>query len=980
MDSVTRIRLHQPSGFRLVRHVVSLGTGFPPPSSALFFFALCLLFSFLCLPPLPAQDVTIGEPVTYYGFDDGQNLPPLALVSSPLPAYPEELRGTDTYSYAIARWPVTSSRDGTVRTIVAGYMNTHSEITQGACITACRKWKWDPETPAENDLRRARVAIVFNPASAPESGDTAAPRLLDVSPVVLIENGYVAESDMILLAEVTVGASGKIEKVKLPPVDETTIDRAAIVDVVKTWKIAPARKNGKPIAATIKVPVIVIPETSFPMTKKSVERDNTRRARGNSKTLTTTTSPLTTSKKTKAPPSVADRATGALPRTKIFYTPVNSDNKSGAFEFKLDNKGWLPLTDAERNATASVIDPHAGAEILHRVEQINDGKEGACIVEGHIRVKVYDDNGVQRLSIINIPYTHKNQRFRSLEARVIKPDGTIVNVEKKDIYDREILQAGNQRVRVRSFAFPSLAPGMIVEYKWRFTLDGNIGTFPLRIMSDMPARRVLLRYKPHAHTSRFVDSKAYLHLCIGLEVQHGKDGFRSVEARNVKATIEEPFMPPSINVHPWILFYTSFTGPRGGWSGISRSLFEFASELDKKGSKKESEANATLVREIAEKIAKEIDSPAARAAAINDYCRSQIRNTDYIRDPIADDAKAAEKRRERWPRAPGEIIKSKIGDSLEIQMLFIALAKALNMDAYPAFCANRNDGPFLLNIPSLSQLPDQLVAMRMDGWQFFDPARRTVDTGMLHYDNEGQTALVIVDVERTNHGKHQWLVTPASPVEKTRTHRTANLRLDEDGAIEGDIKIEFTGHDALDARARFHAESQAGLDERARQYVKAQFPNAEISGITVSTPNDFLKPFVLACTLRVPAYADRTGRRLFVQPGVFGKNNSAPFLTETRVHDIWFDSPILTEDDITIKIPSGCQVEEGSAPKTLGKTQWGRHEIKISHTPARNEIHYNRVFEFAPQRTPADQYAKIKAIFDLVQLQDAHTLSLQFDQ
>ena len=64
------------------------------------------------LPPLAAQDVIIGEPVTYTGLDakeDGKSLAPLKLTRNPKPKYPDELRKSDIYGYAIALSPTYES-------------------------------------------------------------------------------------------------------------------------------------------------------------------------------------------------------------------------------------------------------------------------------------------------------------------------------------------------------------------------------------------------------------------------------------------------------------------------------------------------------------------------------------------------------------------------------------------------------------------------------------------------------------------------------------------------------------------------------------------------------------------------------------------------------------------------------------------------------------------------------------------------------
>ena len=51
-----------------------------------------------------------------------------------------------------------------------------------------------------------------------------------------------------------------------------------------------------------------------------------------------------------------------------------------------------------------------------------------------------------------------------------------------------------------------------------------------------------------------------------------------------------------------------------------------------------------------------------------------------------------------------------------------------------------------------------------------------------------------------------------------------------------------------------------------RDLIKEQMSTAEISNIKIENVTDPAKPFVYAFHVRVPGYAQRTGKRLFLQP------------------------------------------------------------------------------------------------------------------
>lgn len=619
---------------------------------------------------------------------------------------------------------------------------------------------------------------------------------------------------------------------------------------------------------------------------------------------------------------------------------------------------WIAPTPEELATTASTIDPDAGAEILYRVKQIDDsGSRGAT--EEYIRIKVYNEKGVRELAKIDVPYDHKNERIRSIEARAIKPDGTIITIDKKDFYDREVIKYGNLRVRVRSFSFPLLEPGMIVEYKSRRRAKDNIIALKLDFMSEMPTRRVLFRIRPQPLPPGFRTMGFFRH-CGEQKLQHGKDGFAYIEMADLKAAGTEPYMPPVEDVQPWMVFYPTYGRTMSYWAHVSRGLSEIAAEATKKPVK--------LVTETAAAITKGLGMPADQLAAINDYCREQIKNTDYDTQSGDD----APKKRGKGPRKPADVIKSKSGDTIEIQTLFIALATTLGLEARSALCARRTNGMFIKDMPSLWQLPDLLVAAHyMDQWHYYDPARRDVPTGMLRWYNEKQMALV------TQARGFRWMVTPSSPVEKSPVKRTARLRLDAEGALEGEVRIELSGHPACDARERFESETQNKVEEIIRESVQARFPNAELSKAGIFNIDDASKPFVIAYNVRVPAYAERAGQRLFFQPGFFTKGQDARFTAESRAYDVCFNYPTLDEDHVVIALPDGYKLEEAAAPRAVDRTKWGRYSIEIAHNRTRHTIIYKRIFEFLPVRMSAEKYPEVKKIFDFVHLQDSHTLTIR---
>src|SRR5205823_4586991 len=109
---------------------------------------------------------------------------------------------------------------------------------------------------------------------------------------------------------------------------------------------------------------------------------------------------------------------------------------------------------------------------------------------------------------------------------------------------------------------------------------------------------------------------------------------------------------------------------------------------------------------------------------------------------------------------------------------------------------------------------------------------------------------------------------PLSTPGKTVQKRIAKLRLSEDGTLEGDVRIEYTGHFAIEKKGQ-KDDSPAQDEQALRDLVKAQLNTAELSDIRIENATEPVRPLVYLYHIRVPEYAQRTGKRLFLQPAFF---------------------------------------------------------------------------------------------------------------
>jgi hypothetical protein len=267
------------------------------------------------------------------------------------------------------------------------------------------------------------------------------------------------------------------------------------------------------------------------------------------------------------------------------------------------------------------------------------------------------------------------------------------------------------------------------------------------------------------------------------------------------------------------------------------------------------------------------------------------------------------------------------------------------------------------------------IAVRVGNeWRFFDPASAYVAYGMLRWQEEGQYALLCDPNEPV------FELTRISPPEKSRLKRDARLRLGEDGALEGEVRLEYTGHYAAEMKEYYDDETPDEREKALRESLKARMSALELSDIRVERVTDPLKPFVQTYRVRVPGYARRAGKRLLLQPAFFQYGAEQRFPTSERKHPVCFNYPWMEEDTVTIELPTGFIPDKFDSPIPLNAGETAGYETKIEVSKDGRKLHYQRKLVFGIggrilART--EDYALLRQLFEAIHQQDNHTITLR---
>jgi hypothetical protein len=624
---------------------------------------------------------------------------------------------------------------------------------------------------------------------------------------------------------------------------------------------------------------------------------------------------------------------------------------------------WRPVMPAELQSSTPVVEPKADAEAVFWEVRVDDSQASELSLRHYVRIKIFTERGREDFSRHDVTFT-KGTRIKDFEARVTKPDGSASLVGDKDVLERDIVKAGGFKVRAKTIAFPGLEIGSIVEYRYREVLSDASATMRLLFQREVPIREVTYYVKPFAGDR----SMGFFRFNVGdLKFEKDKNGFYKAAMQNVPAFKEEPYMLPEDEVKSWVYIYYTSELPKSAdayWKQVSENLYGVQKDTLK--------ANDEVKKAAAEAVG-DATTDDEKLRRLYTFVQTQIKNTSYAENVSEEDKKQALKN-----KVAADTLKYRVGAASDIDQLFGAMARSAGFDARVAFSGNRNEMFFKRDVPNLRlMLGSSSIAVKVgEKWKFFSPASFFVPYGMMSWIEEAQIALIPDQKELI------FQPIPLSEAGRSVEKRTGTFKLDKDGTLTGSGRVEFSGHQSFVHKTLNRGESKAERETRLRNYLQsAMSGTVEIESFTIENADVAEKPFTYTFKVKVPGYAQRTGRRLFFQPNVFEKNAQPRFTANSRKYDVYFTYPFTESDEIRIDFPPEFKLENADAPPDLIDSQKiGSHQTKIGLGKDGTFIVYVRNFSFGNGgfiRFPAGSYSSVKSLFEAFNKADTHQMTLR---
>jgi hypothetical protein len=642
---------------------------------------------------------------------------------------------------------------------------------------------------------------------------------------------------------------------------------------------------------------------------------------------------------------------------------------------------WPAVPSEELTLKDDAFEPGSAAMILEYEVESDNNKSNETLYK---RIKIFREEG-KKFADVEIHYLEKFTKVEDIRARVTSPSGKVEDFDGA-IYDKEIVKAKKFLYNAKTFALPNVEVGSVIEYGYRLHWHSNIPdvfknpsryiitdalAYPAaewEIQQEIPVRhgRFLLHPVEEGHISTY--SRGLPKDTVRAKLP---DGTVILEFNYIPAFQKEEYSPPEENLkiradHFYTLGWYG-DDPRYYWKSLARREAEYYDKF--LGKPKD-------LRHEVERLFSPGDSDETKLRKI--YARVQ-----QIRAPIFETEKSnKERKRENLKENKNveEVLHRGYAFGNEINLVFIALARAAGFQAYPVRLAARNRAFFVPERLDPNQL-NSLVAEVLVGdaqlpgittSKFFDPATIYCLYGILPWD-ETDARGIRIDAHQ---GEIQ--ATPVAESKDAVVRREAEFHLDAEGNLSGKLSVVYEGQEALQRRLiaidQDEAERHKELEDQV-QHLLPQGGSAKV--LSAQGWTDSETPLKAEFEIQVPSYASKVGQRLLVPVGIFHLTDQQPFASTRRTHPVYLDYPWESYETVKLVLPPGMQME--SLPP-VSKVERGPAVYQSSAQKDEkkgNVLELKRSVKMAVYYIAAQQYPILREFYQQMRVGDEQQVVLK---
>jgi transglutaminase-like putative cysteine protease len=628
-------------------------------------------------------------------------------------------------------------------------------------------------------------------------------------------------------------------------------------------------------------------------------------------------------------------------------------------------------TPEELSMTSDPKAPGADAVYLNIEEVSNDPLHYETF---YARIKVLSEKG-KDLATVEVPFLRGRFKVKEVKGRTIHADGKVIPLEGKP-EDLLISKKGDREIEKTVFNLPSVEVGSILEYRYQIDYDENRYSSPMwEVQKKYFVHSAHYQFAPFKNfapnardtsSSYLVDRRGrtvnsliwWAKLPGGQKVESNAGGYYTVDVTDIPPIPDEEYMPPRGSFLYKVFFYYKSAGNADDF-WISEAK-EWSKDVDKFA-----EQSRTIQQAVAGLITptdKEEDKARKLYTAVQ-----ALDNTDYSRKKGESELKQLKLKEARHAE---DTWKQKSGNSEDIAMLYLAMARSAGLTAYAVKVVSRGRGVFDVSYMDLDQLDDTLVLLSIGGKPLLvDPGEKMCPFGTTNWRHSGMGGL-----RQSAEGPGFAETSPQSYTANFTKH-VGDITIDAHGQITGFLRITMTGQDSLMWRQKALEVDEKELKKQFDNSLEEIVPDGIQAHVDHFLGLDVPDSILMAVVNLTGTLGTSTSKRVLL-PGTFleSRQKTSFVSAEKRLEPVDMHYAERVDEEINYHLPDGFAVE--GAPKDTQAAWKGHAAYGLKTTTQPGTVTVARQIVRAFTQAKAEEYQDLREFYQKVAAADQQQLVL----
>lgn len=529
------------------------------------------------------------------------------------------------------------------------------------------------------------------------------------------------------------------------------------------------------------------------------------------------------------------------------------------------------------------------------------------------RVRILGPSG-REWADVEAPFYTVDQKIKEIKGRTLLPDGTVIELAKDKIFEKEAFKTKGEEYTQYTFSLPGVTDNCIVEYMISYELDAYVAEWI--IQKTIPLLRCEMDWwlpKFNLNVSESIaeeirDLVTPNYLCLNTAAPMDVQQLPNLKAPEelkislgfIPAFKSEPHTVPDKSLQTKLYtYYGSRVPPATYWGQRATNLEKSVRDFCKKDKR---------LKEVVKRFA-DLPSNDEKIAAAYNWLRDSILNLSYYDLTELKDGQ----RRKKDPdeiEYVDDLFKYRYGHRAGIDKAFVDMLLEMNIDAKYCYAKDRFDDLFVSEA-KYWQFDRTLVAVPVGtgAYKFYTVGHECTPIETVPWYLEGVQVLL--------GGANDLMVAvPFSPPDYSVTQANYTVFINEDLEPSGMMASRSTGHDGRAVRVKLIDEDTADFAGLLTEGIEKLFPAAKVDSIAVDQLADISKPVLLSCRLKYPEL-QTAGSRILLKPFDFCSAVENPFYAPERKSTILFDYAYELRETAYIELPAGYTVEALPADTTF---------------------------------------------------------------